>query len=116
MKNTLDLPAITHVDGSARVQTVDAHTNPRFARLIELFGQRTSCPILLNTSFNMRDEPIVCNPVDALLCFTRSDIDTLVLEDFLIDRSGLSSVWEELFRRLMGPGRSAVSDLVYTLM
>ncbi len=116
VKNTLDLPAITHVDGSARVQTVDAQTNPRFLRLIELFGQHTGCPILLNTSFNMRDEPIVCDPADALLCFTRSDIDTLVLEDFLIDRSGLPAVWEELFRRAVVYNTPAVSDVVYTLL
>jgi len=95
---------------------VDAQTNPRFLRLIELFGQHTGCPILLNTSFNMRDEPIVCDPADALLCFTRSDIDTLVLEDFLIDRSGLPAVWEELFRRAVVYNTPAVSDVVYTLL
>lgn len=112
----MDLPAVTHIDGSARVQTVDERTNPRFARLIELFGQRTGIPILLNTSFNMRDEPIVCKPVDALLCFVRSDIDTLVLGDFLIDRSGLSPLWADLFRSLRKPAEFAVSDDVYTMM
>jgi len=115
VKNPTGLPAVTHIDGSARVQTVDEQTNPRFARLIDLFGQRTGWPILLNTSFNMRDEPIVCNPVDALVCFTRSDIDTLVLEDFLIDRSGLSILWQNLFSRVGQTSESIVSGAVYTM-
>lgn len=82
----LDLPAITHVDGSARVQTVCARTNPRFAALLEAFEKLTSCPILLNTSFNVKGEPIVCTPEDALKCFITTNIDCLVLEDFIIDR------------------------------
>src|SRR5690242_4661738 len=81
------LPAITHVDGSARVQTVDEETNPRFARLLRTFERLTGCPILLNTSFNLNYEPIVCTPADALICFIRSGLDALVLEDYLIDRS-----------------------------
>jgi carbamoyltransferase len=118
VKSTLDLPAITHVDNSARVQTVDETTTPRFARLLEMFGERTGCPILLNTSFNMRDEPIVCTPVDAIVCFARSEIDTLVLEDFLIDRSEAGGSWEELCRSLAVPGGapSAIGDRIYTFM
>jgi carbamoyltransferase len=82
----LSLPAITHVDGSARVQTVSKETNYRFASLIEAFDKITGCPILLNTSFNVKDEPIVCNPEDALRCFITTEIDCLVLENFIIDR------------------------------
>ena len=113
--SALDLPAITHVDNSARVQTVDPQHNPRFARLLECFEQRTGCPILLNTSFNMRDEPIVCSPIDALVCFVRSGIDALILEDFVIDRSDLPSSWGQL-RPLIGRPQPAISDRVYTLI
>jgi len=111
----LSLPAITHVDGSARVQTVNESTSPRFARLLKMFGQRTGCPILLNTSFNMNDEPIVCSPLDAIRCFTRSAIDTLVLEDFLIDRDALSNEWTASFRGVPNDMQSNVSHAVYTL-
>jgi carbamoyltransferase len=109
------LPAITHVDGSARVQTVDGKTSPRFARLLEMFGQRTGCPILLNTSFNMRDEPIVCSPVDAILCFSRSEIDALVLEDFIVERHEMTPEWTGLFRAMPGGPAGNVSNYVYTL-
>lgn len=87
----LDLPAITHADGSARVQSVDEASNPRFAHLLEAFNHLTGCPILLNTSFNVRGEPIVCSPEDALKCFIRTDIDCLVLEDFLIRKEDNST-------------------------
>jgi carbamoyltransferase len=110
----LDLPAITHVDRSARVQTVDFKTSPRFARLIEMFGRASGCPILLNTSFNMRDEPIVCSPVDALICFVRSEIDTLILEDFLIDRASLCESWSDLVRQVSRPRTQAINYRVYT--
>jgi len=92
----LDLPAITHIDGSARIQTVNAESNPRFAKLLEEFHRRTGCPILLNTSFNMRGEPIVCTPVDAVRCFNKSQIDLLVIEDFVLERSGIPVFWESL--------------------
>ncbi|ASZ13292.1 carbamoyltransferase [Chitinophaga pendula] len=85
--SSLDLPAITHVDGSARVQTVSRDTNPRFAGLLKAFKDLTGCPILLNTSFNVRDEPIVCTPEEALVCFITTDIDCLVLENYIIDAS-----------------------------
>jgi carbamoyltransferase len=87
--SALPLPAVTHVDGSARLQSVAPDTNPRFAALLAEFGRRTGCPILLNTSFNVRGEPIVCSPVDALMCFAATDIDTLVIEDFILDREDL---------------------------
>lgn len=114
VRSPLDLPAITHVDGSARVQTVD-ETNPRFHRLLEEFERITGCPILLNTSFNLRGEPIVCTPADALLCFVRSDIDCLVLEDFVLERSGLPAAWLEWFREAASVP-SGVTETVYTLL
>ncbi len=93
-----DLPAITHVDRSARLQTVDPESSPRFAALLAHFADRTGCPILLNTSFNMRGDPIVCTPEDALLCFARSRIDALILEDFVIDRESIPPEWGESVR------------------
>jgi carbamoyltransferase len=111
----IKLPAITHVDDSARVQTVDLETNPRFFRLLEEFERKTACPILLNTSFNVRGEPIVCSPHDALLCFLRSDIDCLVLEDFLLDREAVPEEWIAWHRLTGAPARSQVSQSVYTL-
>ena len=92
----LDLPAVTHADGSARPQTVDPATAPRFAALLAAFHRRTGCPLLLNTSFNVRGEPIVCSPVDALYCFADAEIDCLALEDFLLDREALPAEWREL--------------------
>ena len=85
----LDLPAITHVDGSARVQTVVPETNPRFAALLEAFAERTGCPMVVNTSFNVRGEPIVCTPEDAIRCMANSQLDALVLEDFIIDKAAI---------------------------
>ncbi len=80
------LPAITHVDGTARPQTVDAAVNPRYAGLIERFAAATGLPVILNTSFNLRGEPIVNTPTDALATFERSGLDALVLGDFLVTR------------------------------
>lgn len=85
----LALPAITHVDGSARVQTVSRSASPRFWRLLRAFERRTGCPVLLNTSFNLRGEPIVCTPKDAVLCFANSGLDTLVMENYVIPREAL---------------------------
>jgi carbamoyltransferase len=79
-----EIPAVTHVDYSARIQTVDARRNPRFYRLLEAFDRLTGCPVLVNTSFNVRGEPIVCTPDDAYRCFLATDMDALVLEDILI--------------------------------
>lgn len=87
------LPAITHVDGSARVQTVDGTVDPRFHGLLTAFGDLTGFPILLNTSFNMRGEPIVCDPADALVCFIRCRLDALVIEDLVIRRSDVPAAW-----------------------
>lgn len=90
VRPSLDLPAITHVDGSARPQTVDRRSSPRFAGLIDAFYRRTGCPLVLNTSFNVRGEPIVCSPADALRCFITSDLDVLVIEDFIVEESMVS--------------------------
>ncbi len=79
-----EIPAVTHVDYSARVQTVHQETNPRFYQLLDAFDSRTRCPVLVNTSFNVRGEPIVCTPEDAYRCFMRTEMDYLVLENVLI--------------------------------
>jgi carbamoyltransferase len=78
------IPAVTHVDYSARLQTVDDQRNPRLAGLLRAFGRRTGCPILVNTSFNVRGEPIVCTPEDAYRCFLGTEMDVLVLEDAIL--------------------------------
>ena len=75
------IPAITHVDYTSRIQTVNSQTNKRYYRLIKSFKNLTNCPILINTSFNVRGEPIVCNPKDAYRCFMRTEMDVLVLEN-----------------------------------
>ena len=82
-----DIPAVTHVDYSARIQTVHRDTNPRFALLLEAFKRVTGSGVLVNTSFNVRDEPIVCSPEDAYRCFMGSEIDILVLENFVLYKS-----------------------------
>lgn len=79
-----DIPAVTHVDYSARVQTVHEETNPRFHALLSAFKERTGCPVLVNTSFNVRGEPIVCTPEDAFRCFMGSDIEMLVVENCVL--------------------------------
>lgn len=82
-----DVPAITHVDYSARIQTVTAESHPKFHQIIAAFGKRTGHPVVVNTSFNVRGEPIVCTPADAYRCFMRTEMDVLVLEDFVLHKS-----------------------------
>jgi carbamoyltransferase len=79
-----NIPAVTHVDYSARVQTVHEDTNPRFHKLLQTFDKLTGCPILVNTSFNVRDEPIVCSPEDAYRCFMGTEMDVLAIGNFLL--------------------------------
>jgi len=79
-----DIPAVTHVDYSARIQTVDRETNPRFHELLSMFKARTGCPVLVNTSFNVRGEPIVCSPQDAFRCFMGSEIELLVIGNYIL--------------------------------
>ena len=78
------VPAVTHVDYSARVQTVDRERNPRFHGVMEAFHRLTGCPVLVNTSFNVRGEPIVCTPEEAYRCFRVTEMDALVLENFIL--------------------------------
>ncbi len=87
------IPAVTHVDYSARIQTIHRQTNPRYYRLIEAFEAKTGCPVLINTSFNVRGEPIVCTPQDAYRCFMRTEMDTLVIENFVLAKSD-QPAWE----------------------
>lgn len=78
------IPAVTHVDYSARIQTVEQECNPRYYRLIKAFAEKTGCPVIVNTSFNVRGEPIVCTPEDSYRCFMRTEMDVLVIDDFIL--------------------------------
>jgi carbamoyltransferase len=78
------IPAVTHVDYSARIQTVHHSTNPRYYNLLLKFKEKTGCPILVNTSFNIRGEPIVCSPKDAFNCFMGTDLDVLVIGNAIL--------------------------------
>ncbi|UJS19978.1 MAG: carbamoyltransferase [Candidatus Brocadia sp.] len=80
------IPAVTHIDYSARIQTVDKDVNPLFYRTIAAFDKKYGCPVIINTSFNVRGEPIVCTPEDAYLCFMRTNMDYLILGNFLIEK------------------------------
>jgi len=88
------LPAITHVDYSARIQTVDRERNPRLHGILTEFKRLTGCSVLVNTSFNVRSEPIVCTPEDAFRCFMRTGIEVLVLENFILEKRQMPE-WEE---------------------
>ncbi|MGB5166758.1 MAG: carbamoyltransferase [Woeseiaceae bacterium] len=89
-----ELPAITHVDYSARVQTVHEETNPRYYQLLQAFEQHTGCAVLVNTSFNVRGEPIVCTPSDAYRCFMRTEMDYLIVGNFFLDKNQ-QPAWED---------------------
>ena len=93
------LPAITHVDFSARVQTVDEARHGRFYRLMKTFERQTGCPVIVNTSFNVRGEPIVCTPNDAWRCFLGTDMDVLVLENCVLHKEKMSSKLTETERQ-----------------
>ncbi len=117
------LAGVTHVDGSARPQTVDPSVSPRYAALLEAFERRTGCPVLLNTSFNVAGEPIVCSPADALFTAASAGLDALVLEDFLIDRHALPESWPLLFEAWDRAARDpfateggAVGERLYTFV
>jgi carbamoyltransferase len=88
------IPAVTHIDYSARVQTVDPHTNANFYHLLDAFERKTNCPVLINTSFNVRGEPIVCSPKDAYCCFMRTEMDYLILGNYLLPKL-LQPAWKE---------------------
>ena len=96
------IPAVTHVDGSARIQTVDAETNPRYYQVIKRFEEKSGCPVIINTSFNVRGEPIVCTPHDGFMCFMRTDMDVLVMDRFYMAKQDQKPLeedvdWRELF-------------------
>jgi carbamoyltransferase len=98
-----DIPAVTHIDYSARIQTVAAETSPRYHSLLRAFERRTGCGLVVNTSFNVRGEPIVCTPFDAYRCFMRTNIDALVLGPFLLDKAAQpdwteSTQWQNEFQ------------------
>ena len=88
------IPAVTHVDHSARVQTVHKETNPMYYAIIEKFYEKTGCPVIVNTSFNVRGEPIVCTPEDAYQCFMRTEMDYLVMGHYVLDKQN-QPAWEE---------------------
>lgn len=88
-ENKRTIPAVTHVDGSARIQTVRRSENPLYYDLIKAFGDRTGCPVIINTSFNVRGEPIVCTPEEAFLCFMRTNMDHLVMGSFHLDKKDM---------------------------
>lgn len=89
-----DIPAVTHIDYSARIQTVTADVSPNYHGLLQAFERRTGCPVVVNTSFNVRGEPIVCDPADAYRCFMRTHIDALVLYPFLLRKEDQPE-WKE---------------------
>jgi len=97
------VPAVTHLDFSARIQTVHPETNPRFWQLIASFKKKTGCGLLVNTSFNVRGEPMVCTPDDAYRCFMRTEMDELVVNDFILKKTDQPdwqnrSKWMETFQ------------------
>jgi carbamoyltransferase len=82
-----DIPAVTHIDYSARIQTVSRETNPLYYDVIDAFAKKTGCPVIINTSFNVRGEPIVCRPEEAFKCFMRTEMDYLVMGNYLIAKT-----------------------------
>jgi len=112
----LDLPAITHVNGSARIQSVTDEANPRYAGIIREFEKITGCPIILNTSFNVRGQPIVCTPEDALECFISTKIDCIVLGDFLVDRDDNSLYLLKIMVNAQDEIKSRLPHNVYTFI
>ncbi len=98
-----DIPAVTHVDYSARVQTVHADTNPRYHALISRFKDITGCPVLVNTSFNVRGEPIVNTPEDAFRCFMGSEIETLVVGNCFLKKEDQDPALKLDYRNVFDP-------------
>ena len=90
------IPAVTHLDGSARIQTVSFKENPLFYQLIKSFKDLTNVPVIINTSFNVRGEPIVCSPHEAFLCFMRTEMDYLVMDKFLLDKNKMKPLTDDI--------------------
>ncbi|MGA2623258.1 MAG: carbamoyltransferase [Bacteroidota bacterium] len=95
-ENKREVPAITHVDGSARLQTINRNAHELYYDLIKEFENETGCPVIINTSFNVRGEPIVCSPKDAFLCFMRTDMDYLVMGPFLLDKKNMKPLEKDI--------------------
>ena len=93
-----EIPAVTHVDYSARIQTVDEHTNPHYYKLISEFYTLTGCPILVNTSFNVRGEPIVCTPEDAFKCFMATELEILIIANLMLIKDEQDKAFKENYR------------------
>ena len=87
-----EIPAITHVDYSARIQSVNGITNPRYHKMLTKFNDKYDCPVIVNTSFNVRGEPIVCTPKDAYLCFMRTEMDYLIMGNYLLDKKDQKTI------------------------
>ena len=94
------VPAITHVDYSARIQTVHATTNPRYHALISRFKEKTGCPLLVNTSFNVRGEPIICSPIDAFKCFMATEMDLLAVGNYVLNKEQQDKALKENYKEL----------------
>ena len=94
------VPAITHVDYSARIQTVHSDTNPRYHAVISKFKEKTGCPIVVNTSFNVRGEPIICSPTDAFKCFMGTDLDVLAVGNYLLIKENQDMTLRESYEEL----------------
>ena len=97
-----EIPAVTHVDYSARIQTIKREDNPLYYDMINNFYQKTGCPVIINTSFNIRGEPLVCSPQDAFRCFMRTEMDYLIMGCFLLDKKEQDALkkdikWQEAF-------------------
>jgi len=97
-----DIPAVTHIDYSARIQSVNKATNPLYHQMISRFKEKYGCPVIINTSFNVRGEPIVCSPEDAYRCFMRTEMDYLIIGNFLLDKQKQTAIkndknWKEEF-------------------
>ena len=92
------VPAITHVDYSARIQTVHADTNKRYHDVISKFKEKTGCPLVVNTSFNVRGEPIICTPTDAFNCFMGTEMDMLVIENYLLYKEQQDELLKENYK------------------
>ena len=91
------VPAITHIDYSARIQTVHADTNPKYHALISKFKEKTGCPLVVNTSFNVRGEPIVCSPIDAFKCFMGTELDILAIGNYLLTKEDQNEALKEKY-------------------
>ncbi|HXJ81183.1 MAG TPA: carbamoyltransferase C-terminal domain-containing protein [Candidatus Methylomirabilis sp.] len=97
------IPAVTHVDYSARIQTVHESTNPRYHALLTRFKELTGCPVIVNTSFNVRGEPIVCTPEDAVRCFMGTEIDALAIGNCYLSREDQDPVLRRDYRSTFDP-------------